>query len=158
MRILRRREAGDTIVEVLIAMAVASAVIGSSYVVVNRTMANSQQAQEHSAALELANEQLERIVRLAASDPTGGVFNSSPTYQCVSKVDASLVGQHLLSTTTLDDESKYNPSCIRTESPARYRTAFTYNSGTDIFTVSVRWSSATANGNDQLSLMYKAHR
>lgn len=147
---------GDTIVEVLIAMAVASAVIGSSYVVVNRTLANARQAQEHSAALEIANEQIERISNFVVS-PADRAEVLSVSYHCASKTDGSLITQTTLNASTLDDESKYNTACLRSDLPQRYRTAFAYNTTTDVFTVTVTWAAATGNGNDRTTLLYKAY-
>jgi hypothetical protein len=58
---LHRNSAGDTIVEVLIAVAVVSLVLGAAFAVVNRTLHNAQQAREHTEALNLLQGQLERV-------------------------------------------------------------------------------------------------
>lgn len=57
----RLNQAGDTIVEVLIAIAVISSVLGTAYAVVNSATKTSQQSQEHSRALAIAESQIERI-------------------------------------------------------------------------------------------------
>ena len=56
---LFRKQTGDTIVEVLSAIAVSSAVLGTAYGITNRTVKNQQQITEHSIALKLAEQQLE---------------------------------------------------------------------------------------------------
>jgi type II secretory pathway pseudopilin PulG len=69
------RERGDTIVEVLIAIAVASAVMGSAFVLVNRTSRNVRQSQEHAEALKLVEGQLELLkerIKSGDSNPAGG--------------------------------------------------------------------------------------
>ena len=48
MQLMRSRQRGDTIVEVLIAIAVIGAVLGGAYVVVNNSANNNQAAQERS--------------------------------------------------------------------------------------------------------------
>lgn len=65
---LTRRQSGDTIIEVLVAMAIVSLVLGSSYAVINRTLANARQAQEHSEALKLLEGQFEQL-HAAINDP-----------------------------------------------------------------------------------------
>ena len=50
---------GDTIVEVLIAMAVASSVLGITYATMNRNLLITRGAQERTEAAKLAQGQLE---------------------------------------------------------------------------------------------------
>lgn len=73
MRWSLRKEAGDTIIEVLIATAIVGAVIGSSIAVINHILINAQQAKEHEEALELLEGQVETL-KVAALHP-----NASPT-------------------------------------------------------------------------------
>lgn len=62
MRLISRvDQRGETIVEVLIAIAVIGAVIGTSYAIVNRNSKSYQQASERTTALKLAENQLEII-------------------------------------------------------------------------------------------------
>lgn len=61
-------QTGDTIVEVLIAMAVLSMVLGGAYVASNRSLAVSQQNQERAEALKLVEGQMEQ---LKSNDPGG---------------------------------------------------------------------------------------
>lgn len=60
-RFVRLSQKGDTIVEVLIAIAVASAVLGSAFLVVNKTSKNVRQSQEHAEALKLVEGQVELL-------------------------------------------------------------------------------------------------
>src|SRR5687767_4350813 len=55
------RERGDTIVEVLIAIAVVSLILGGAYTTTNRSMQATRSAQERSVALTLAESQIERL-------------------------------------------------------------------------------------------------
>lgn len=62
MRLINRlTQSGETIVEVLVAIAVIGAVLGSSYAIVSRNSNSYQQASERTAALKLAENQLELI-------------------------------------------------------------------------------------------------
>jgi len=79
IRQLKRAHAGETIVEVLIAIAVVSAVLGSSFAVINKMLQNSQQTQEHEEALKLLEGQVETLKVAAKQPTTPTVFSISPT-------------------------------------------------------------------------------
>ncbi|MDB5170236.1 MAG: hypothetical protein JWN82_632 [Candidatus Saccharibacteria bacterium] len=155
-----RSSAGDTIVEVLIAMAVASAVLGGAYAVVNHTLANSRQAQEHAEALKIAQGQVERISALATTNLVG---LTSPTtkFHCV-KIDGSLANLGAISQLpAADTDTNYTTGC-RNLGSVNYRTAFQYVASADpvksYFKVYVNWPSAAGNGEDQVTLVYKVIR
>src|SRR4030095_15717644 len=62
--------AGDTIVEVLLAVAIVSTVLAGAYVATSRSLANSRQAQERSEAAKFVEGQLEKLKTAFATDPT----------------------------------------------------------------------------------------
>jgi type II secretory pathway pseudopilin PulG len=62
-------QTGDTIVEVLLAIAIVGSIIVGAYVTSNRSTSAERDAQEHSQALTLAQTQLE-ILRVAGTPPT----------------------------------------------------------------------------------------
>jgi prepilin-type N-terminal cleavage/methylation domain-containing protein len=64
-----RRQAGDTIVEVLIAIAVVSLVLTSAYMVTNKNAQTMQAVQERTQAQKLVERQIE-LIRAADSVPT----------------------------------------------------------------------------------------
>lgn len=57
--ILQRRQAGDTIIEVLLAMSVIGLVLGMAFGIANRSVQIGQDAQERTEALKIAESQLE---------------------------------------------------------------------------------------------------
>jgi prepilin-type N-terminal cleavage/methylation domain-containing protein len=57
----RLDQRGDTIIEVLIAIAIGSLILGITYSTMNRSLITGRRAQERSEALKLAESQLERI-------------------------------------------------------------------------------------------------
>ena len=69
---------GDTIVEVLIAIAVVSAVLGGAFVSANRSLNMSRQSQERGEALKLAEGQVERVKSLGTSADLYGPTTLSP--------------------------------------------------------------------------------
>ncbi|MGH7191992.1 MAG: type II secretion system protein, partial [Candidatus Saccharimonadales bacterium] len=83
-RALISGDRGDTIVEVLIVLAVLGLAISISYATANRSLLNARQAQENSVATEVAQSQVEGLASLGctsgdpACDPTD---SSNPSYQ-----------------------------------------------------------------------------
>lgn len=153
MKLLRSNR-GDTIVEVLISMAIASFVLGGAYALVNRTLANSQQAQEHSEALKIAEGQLEQLKGKQPTLVGTNVF-------CYSKDDNSLVpfpGALSVPAT----EADYEDPCKAIGIAGYYRVAVLYNRNDasnpydDLYTAYVRWPGPTG-GNDEVSLSYRVH-
>ena len=70
-----RNGRGDTIVEVLIAIAIVSLVLTSAYALTNKNVSSIQQVQEQGYAQKLAEQQVE-LLRAAATKPTAtGCFD-----------------------------------------------------------------------------------
>ncbi len=75
---------GDTIVEVMIVLAVLSLAISISYATADRSLLNARQAQENSIATELAQGQVEELQALgcASGDPAcDSTDPANPSYQ-----------------------------------------------------------------------------
>lgn len=160
---LFRKQGGDTIVEVLIAMTVVAAVLGASYTIVNRTLANARQAQEHSEALQIANKQIEYLTTLMASGSVGDLTDGTPTFNCANKNTGALEPQNGLGDPS--QLSRYAAACI-SDGSVQYFTAFKYdtnpadatNGPVKFFRVYVTWPSVTGHGNDQVTLAYRAYQ
>lgn len=74
---------GDTIVEVMLAIAIVSAVLGGAFISVNRSLRGTQQSQERGEAVKLVEGQLERL-KEAANDPSKQIFTAaSPNPFCL---------------------------------------------------------------------------
>ncbi|HSX32927.1 MAG TPA: prepilin-type N-terminal cleavage/methylation domain-containing protein [Candidatus Saccharimonadales bacterium] len=65
----RRHEHGDTIVEVLISMAIVSLILGGAYATTNRSLQSTRADQEQTTALKIAQGQLEEIKSAAITNP-----------------------------------------------------------------------------------------
>jgi type II secretory pathway pseudopilin PulG len=68
------RQTGDTIIEVMVVLAVLGLAISISYTTANRSLLNARQAQENSEATELLQSQIESLRTLSANVP------ASPNY------------------------------------------------------------------------------
>lgn len=67
-RLRNVRQAGDTIVEVLICMAIVSAGLSAAYAISRNSLSRVREAQEHGEALKLAEQQIERLKQLVATN------------------------------------------------------------------------------------------
>jgi type II secretory pathway pseudopilin PulG len=172
---LESNNRGDTIVEVLIAMAVASFVIGGAYVVVNKTLGNSQRAQEHSEALKFAEAQVEQLKQTTDREliypagvapvipPAPSPAPPSQEVFCFTQDRADGVAPKVVFTgasTVPAAESAYPDACKGVGIASLYRIAVQFDSHVaadsydDVYTVYVRWPGP--NGTDQeVSLVYK---
>ena len=80
---LNNLQRGDTIVEVLISIAVVSMVLAGAFVVTNRSLQATRSAQERSIALKLAESQLEQIKGIVSSQPALLFGGSVPNPFCI---------------------------------------------------------------------------
>jgi len=83
-----RSQRGDTIVEVLIAIAVVSLILGGAFVLTNRSLKGTQSAQERLNAIKLVESQLEQLKNLAATDSDAIFGSSTPPSFCVNSSGA----------------------------------------------------------------------
>ncbi|MGH7240713.1 MAG: type IV pilus modification PilV family protein [Candidatus Saccharimonadales bacterium] len=67
-----REQRGDTIVEVLISIAIVSLVLAGAYAITNRNLSTTQDSQEHGQALQFAQQQIELL--RAMSQQSGGIM------------------------------------------------------------------------------------
>ena len=73
---ISKNQVGDTIVEVMLAMAVVGMVLGASYATATRALRTGRFAQEHTEALKVAESQLEKLKFLASEN----LLNTDPNY------------------------------------------------------------------------------
>jgi type II secretory pathway pseudopilin PulG len=181
LRSLITRERGDTIIEVMICMAVAGAAISAAYSISSRSLNRVRQSQERTESLKLAEQQLERLKKVAKDNPgkytvAGGTFNfyritaspsdlrlpPLPQYQ-VFCIDASLSLQGPLNAGDLKNEA--NNTCREPSPYDRYKSGIVYDAASSenkfyIFSgrLTVNPSeSSNANQFDVVPIMYRMH-
>lgn len=146
---------GDTIVEVLIVVAIIATVIGSAYAVANRSQKANQQVQEHTQALKIAEGQLESLKNV--SQPVADTkfcFRADGTMQktgfesAVPAADAA--NENLGGYPNACKQSFNGGSC---EGGLCFSYVIT-KTGDALYTATVRWDGATARI-DNVSLVYR---
>ena len=140
----RHNTAGDTIVEVMLSIAVVSMVIGISYSIANKSVKTGRAAQEQTEALQLAQQQLERVKVLAADKTKWASVTGAAPY-CVVTVPAISV---VLAS---------NPNCKGQGSGNLYNLSVSYSSATnDTFTITTNWTNVN-NIASSVSIAYRMH-
>jgi prepilin-type N-terminal cleavage/methylation domain-containing protein len=84
-----RAERGDTIIEVLISLAVVSLVLASAYAITTRNVSTNQDTQEHNQAQQIVQKQLEELRAISVN----GAVSSFQSQGCIVKnVSTGLLG------------------------------------------------------------------
>lgn len=145
---------GDTIVEVMVVLAVLGLAIGISYATANRSLLDARQAQENAQATELAQAQIEALRTLGsaanAAVPATNIFRAGPycTYYDASSNSYKVkfpIGSPPAAVCT---SGLYNISVTGPPSPL--------TGGT--FTVTVTWPDVEGQGNDTVTLVYRLYQ
>jgi prepilin-type N-terminal cleavage/methylation domain-containing protein len=97
-RLLKLAQRGDTIVEVLVAIAVISLVMGGAFVMTNRSLQDSRSAQERVNATKLTESQIELLKNLVATNPTAVFGASVPASYCLTGASAVVASTNVACT------------------------------------------------------------
>lgn len=163
-----RGQAGDTIVEVLIVLAVLSLAFAISYSTATHGLAQSRNAEEHSEALGLLNTQVELvrtslvkhvILPVNTTPPTG---SSSLDFCMSDSSDPPAVvgfGSYIVPVSGAADTAinnvapnpVYPAQCVS----GYYHTSVVYNSTTGSYDFRIRWNGLSNLGLQQEELNYK---
>lgn len=142
-------ERGDTMVEVLIAIAVVSLVLGGAYVTTNNSLQSARAAQERSIALKLAESQIEQIKGIAG-DPTRSdlIFDgSAPNPFCISTGGDPVTDSH--------DDCKLGPDATHATVEPIFTIKVTRTGNN--FLLEESWANVSGKTTDKLQLRYRAY-
>lgn len=151
---------GDTIVEVLIAIALVAMVLSGAYISSNRSFQVTQASKERDIALRIAESQIERIRGYKTARPHGTITSNS----CM---DGTLTAQsnagaiQPLTSEVLDGRTgNYATACILDSSGNQYSAAsvsIPYYAHIEVssndYTIHIRWQKA-GGGDNQETIMY----
>jgi type II secretory pathway pseudopilin PulG len=163
----RIRENGDTIVEVMVVLAILGLAIGISFATANRSLLNTNQAEENSQATDYAQSQVEDLRYLAptsssanpSENPGSNIFNPSTTFCITSPTVANPI------TTTKANcvfgAQKYQVVVYNCD---RYNAGEDSNNpcagtaaASDTFIVVATWPNILGQGTDSATLSYRVH-
>jgi type II secretory pathway pseudopilin PulG len=146
-----RAQAGDTIVEVMIVLAVLGMAIGISYATANRSLMNARQAQEASMATELVQSQIEALQTLAG----GGTIYTSDTFCITSGGSGPAVHVPSGSTDTACQMGEDNRYTVTINWNGATPPADSPQPGADTFTVKATWDDIEGQGKDTATMSYR---
>lgn len=148
MQRLRRQSRGDTIVEVMVAIAVVALVLGGAYVTTNRSLMATRAAQERATALKLAESQVEQLKGLAESDPAVLFGPGAPSPFCVSSATGLPAAAN---STACAVDGNGSP----TSSEPVYRLSIA-RAGSN-FTLTATWFNVNGSSTENLQLRYRVY-
>lgn len=150
----QRAERGDTIVEVLIAIAVVSVVLTGAYVTTNRSLLNSRSAQEQSNAVKVVESQLELLKAMA---DTPGALTSPPASFCLTTSGGAPAVTNTSDPTQPCSLNTQGVKAAAGEQPI-YQVAISQTSPA-VFRLKAIWTDVKgdADNNDSIIMTYKVY-
>lgn len=145
---LQRNQRGDTIVEVLISIAVISLILGGAYVTTNNSLRAERGAQERTDASKLVESQIEALKNLADTGNTA-MFNTSGF--CITD------GATISTSVSTNNTCKFNAtgSNNNTTQPVYY---INITRNVNTFTITNTWDSIeNSGGKDTVQMTYKVY-
>ncbi len=148
--VTNRPERGDTLVEVMIAIAIISLILGGAYVTTNRSLQATRAAQERAVALKLAESQIERLKGLIATNPSAVQTATNPF--CVSYTTG-------LPVATTNAECALNTEALQTTSEPIFRISILRGGPTgNDFVLTEQWENVGGAVNkNNLQLRYRLY-
>ncbi|MGH7142364.1 MAG: type IV pilus modification PilV family protein [Candidatus Saccharimonadales bacterium] len=143
-RFLNRKQAGDTIVEVVIAIAVIATVLAGAFAVTSASQRGVRNSEEHSEALQLLQGQVELLRSAAAQTGFFSAISSLSTPFCLTSSPLSF---ELATNDLCTQDTLYN---LAISSPSVTPAVGT----TTLFNLTATWN-ALEGGQNQVQLSYK---
>ncbi|MCA9347874.1 hypothetical protein KC867_00530 [Candidatus Saccharibacteria bacterium] len=130
---------GDTIIEVLLSIAIISGVLGMSYAVMNRNMVTIQDNSERTVASKIIQGDIELFRRLSFSS-LSSIPASTDSNFCI---DATMTIRSVSNATVLTSTSYAGGKCVDSRGTDYYKSIKRSADGGYVFTV--QWNSMTGN-------------
>jgi prepilin-type N-terminal cleavage/methylation domain-containing protein len=157
MRFLRS-QTGDTLVEVMIALAVIGVIMGGAYASASQSIRGARAAQERSEAIKVTETQVESLKAMASGYlvPATNIFRVTPF--CISGGNQIHDWSSGLTPTANPEDAgalnNYPAACVI---DGRYHAVTEYDSSNnDLFTIRVRWERIGGRI-DEVRLVYRLH-
>lgn len=143
MRVFNR-QAGDTIVEVMVSMSVLGLVMGAAFVTSRHSLQSGLQSSYRDQADSYARQQVELIKKLDASGSLTGYQDSEFCINSSGPIKQSVNSSTHLCTLP-----------VGSAAPSQYSLVDKYNSATKTYTIEVQWPSSNASSPNLVDLQYK---
>jgi prepilin-type N-terminal cleavage/methylation domain-containing protein len=154
---MRLGNRGDTIIEIMIVLAILALAISVAYSTASRSLLNARQAHENTEATRLAETQIERL-RLMRNNPAAGpdnIYTTAPKLYCVNSTNNKI---------NINTNDPYAP--LATDDTGgctqlgRYFVSVCYKTCSNplddrTFTVMVTWDDVLGQGKDSVRIPYR---
>ncbi len=146
-----RAERGDTLIEVLLAIAIVSTILSGAYIVTNKSLLASREAQERGNALKLSQGQIERLKSISISSDADTLFAPG-----------------LTGTFCIDDSNQIKPTADNACNvnargqydglePIYHLSLVRDPADVNTFELTSTWASLRNSGNNSVKLTYKVY-
>lgn len=154
MRLRRLRDTGDTIIEVLVCLAVLGFMLTLAYSIATRAQQTIQSAHERSRALKLAEGQIEQMKAIAKNSPAEIFTNRSTGAFCL--VNGVAKDFAPAAPTPGLGAWSYNPACTNVDGLYKVSILTPGVAGLS-YVVQIRWVHINGVGEDEVKLEYKLY-
>jgi type II secretory pathway pseudopilin PulG len=139
---------GDTIIEVLLSLAVLGMVISTAFAIASRSLKRAQQAQERTEATKLVEGQIDRIKYLSESNLASDItafsdITTSTTAMCLKPLTQN--DQRIIQSYTVGDNCK----------EGIFNYSISYDASAHLFTIKTVWPSLGSNGEENVTMKYR---
>jgi type II secretory pathway pseudopilin PulG len=147
--------AGDTIIEVLVCIAVVSTVLGGAFVTTRNSQVGVRNSQEHAEALKLIESQLEQL----RGDTSGAIAAATPFCMYNEAPNSAVIAPQSVNCSQNSAGTSRQPDSRYYLSIKRCTGIGCGNSiaGSYLFTVTATWPSVTGNIKAQESMVYRLY-
>jgi prepilin-type N-terminal cleavage/methylation domain-containing protein len=149
---LDKSQQGETIVEVLIAIAIVSSVLAIAYSTMARNLSTMRDNQERTEAAKIAQGQIEALKQAWGTvDGQADIISerSSGAPFCVSTGEGHSTGSSTVTSDITTDTFPYQAPC----SSGFYNMGIRYNSG--VYIVTVRWDRINGGNRNEIAMAYR---
>lgn len=157
-KLFRRSQRGDTIVEVMVVLAVLALALGISYATADRSLLDSRQANQNAQATALVQSQLESLRVLApnpSTDTSGYIFNAGEDFCIDSAGNVAITSTASPSASCAFDVFG---NSIATQILISYQPAADPSITGGTFNIYATWPNIDGQGYDTVTLSYRLYQ
>ncbi len=149
---------GDTIIEVLMAIVVISATLGTAFATINSGVKGTRSSQERAEALKIVESQIE-LLKSARANSVSGLYGRSRAF-CVNKTGSNITIHEAFNPPGSVGDAQaqpltsYSNDCRNNSITGGYNYSIEEDAS-NVFVIRARWSSITGDRNDQIEIKYR---
>jgi len=167
-----KNQKGDTIVEVMIVLAILGSALGISYATVNQSLLDTRQAQEAAQAAQIVQTQVEELrtmtdnpATIAGNSNSNYIFNNPEPPFCITQATSGVFKVSLVSDATLPCNFPFS-NFSGTTSNLNYSVSINFDKSSlsspsiigGTFTIKAQWPDVEGAGIDTSTIVYNLYQ